>query len=242
MADLRPHAVVGTRSIAVGWCTNICTSAFFLDHAVRIDYAGKTCLAFGGLTVHYYSQASMLLRGAGLASAILTVAGQLWNSAFWSSPSAIASFVAPSSSHGGQPHRQHVLHSCGACPNVLLVGVCGYYSVFAALFAVAAANEPGGSATLGYAMAASVWHVWMAVLFAWSAILSAVLNRTTNATAQELQKLVGVRQVTATGELPMVAEVALPMPPQHAVPSVPPQRAPGGLFRFEQIGVKVQSF
>lgn len=237
MGDLRTHVIPASRFIAVGFCANVCTSAFFLDHAVRIEYGGKACLVFGGLVVHY-SNASMILRTAGVVNALLTLAGQLWNSAFWATPAAIASFVSPSSSHGGMPHRQHVLHSCGACPNLMMVGACGYYSVFAALFAVAAAGEPAGSATLGYAMAASVWHCWIAFLFAWSAMLSAVLNRSTNATAQELQKLVGVRRGSATGELPMVAEMALPQPPP---PSVGMQRAPGGLFRFEQIGVKIQS-
>ena len=238
MTDLRVHVVPVGRSLALGLCSNICTSAFFLEHAVRIDYGGKAVLAFGGLAINYYSNAGMLLRTAGLVNALLTLAGALWTSAFWASPSAIAAFVAPSSGHGGMPHRQHVLHSCGACPNFMLVGACGYYSVFAALFAVAAAGEAAGSAPLGYAMAASIWHCWMAFLFAWSAMLSAVLNRATNATAHELQKLVGVRRGSTTGELPMTAEIALP---QCAPPHVAPQRAPGGLFRFEHIGIKIQS-
>jgi len=224
MAELRWHTVFGTRPLA-GWCANVCTSAFFLQHAVRVNNAGKGVLVFGGMAIFWYPAAGRMLRDVALANALLMLVGQFGYSAFWSSPSAIAAFVAPDPRHGGTPRQQHVLHSFGVCPNALLVASVGYYSVFATLFAVAATLEADGSPTRAYALAAIVWHVWLAATLGWSALLGGVCNRTTNATASELQKLIGsTTRTAATADLPMAMEMPLS--------AAPDQR---GLFRFEHL-------
>lgn len=234
MSDLRYHVVVGRRLIA-GWCANVCTSAFFLDHAVRVGFAGSAVLVFSGVCAFVYTPASGLLRHVGLVNAATTLVDQLRYSAFWSSPAAIAAFVDPHQQHGGQPHQQHVLHGCGVCPNALLVAGVAYHAVFAALFVCALALEPTGSLQFGYALGAASWHAWLGTMIGWSVVLGAVLNRRTNATAQELQKLVGVRPTGVTAELPIAQEQMLPLPRQAALPPSQPQVAPSGLFKFDQL-------
>lgn len=243
MADLRWHVVLGGRPLA-GWCANVCTSAFFLQHAVRINYAGKTAMIFGGVGFSYYGAAGDTLQRVALVNAIFMLGDQFFYSVFWGSPAAIAAFVAPDQRLGGTPRQQHVLHTWGTCPNVLLVMTVGYYSVFAALFAVAASLEPHGSAALAYAAAACAWHVWVAALLAWGAMLGGVLHRTTNATAPELQKLVGVAR-GAAAELPLSQETPLiAVRAQQSLPQATAQlgeRSRNGLFRFEQLSVRVQT-
>ena len=237
MADLRWHAVVGTRPIA-GWCANVCTSAFFLHHAVRANYGGKAALFLGGVTVAFHSSATSMLRSLGMSNAILMLLGQLWYSAFWGSPAAVAAFVAPDARLGGSPAQQHVLHRFGVCPSVITVAAVGYYVVFATLFATAASAETADTAAMGYAVAASAWHAWVASCLAWSAMLGGLLGRRTNATTPELQKLIGVARSAAT-EIPAAQGAAFPVNPQLSMPAVAPQAM--GLFRFEQLSVRVQS-
>lgn len=234
MADLRWHAVFGSRPIA-GWCGNVCTSAFFLQHAVRVNNAGKGVLVIFGLGVHWYPPANSMLRNVALLNAVLMLMGQFWYTAFCGSPSAIAAFVAPDSRHGGTPRQQHVLHAFGVCPNVMLVAAVGYYSMFATLFAYSASLEREGSATLAYALAACFWHVWLAATLGWSATLGGLCNRTTNATASELQKLIGTTR-SATADLPLAMETAFAVTPQKALSVVAPQvQGQRRLFRFDQL-------
>lgn len=240
MAEMRWHAIVGGRPIA-GLCENVCTSAFFLDHVVHSNYAGKAVLVFGGVCVRYYEHASPMLRDVGLANAVLMLVGHWWYTAFWGSSSAIAAFVAPDARLGGSPAQQHVLHTFGVCPHVILVAAVGYYSVFATLFAYSCTLETAGSLSLAYALAASVWHAWIALAMAWAAVLGGLLNRRTNATRQELQKLVGVRPTTAS-ELPLAQEAAFTVPVQRPMVAAAVQSAvSNGLFRFDQLSVHVQN-
>lgn len=233
MADFGVHVARSRRGPLAGWLGRVCTSAFCLQHAVRANYGGKSVLVVAGVWVHYAGSAHPMVRRVALANAVLMAAGQLWYSAFWGSPGAIAAFVAPGRQHGGQPREQHVLHSCGVCPGLILLCAVGYYAAFAALFAAAAAHETPNTPPFGYAVAACTWHVWVGGLLAWSALLQQCKGRRTPLDEAELQKLVGVPASAVTG-LPLVREVALAVPPQRPVPA--PQTQHGqSLFRFDHI-------
>lgn len=217
-----------------GWLgESVCTSAFCLQHAVQSNYGGKAALVIGGVWTHYGPSADPLVRRVALANAMLMALGQLWYTAFWGSPAAIAAFVAPGRQHGGAPEEQHVLHSCGACPNLILLCAVGYYAAFAALFAAAAALEATSTTSFGYAVAACAWHVWVGALLAWSAVLGLCRKRRTPLDPAEMQKLVGVA-VNAAADLPLVRETALPAPMQRPVPA-PHTQSGQSLFRFDRI-------
>lgn len=233
MADLHVHVARSRRGPLAGWLGRLCTSAFCLHHAVRANYGGKSVLVVAGIWVHYAGSTHPMVRRVALANAVLMAVGQLWYSAFWGSPGAIAAFVAPGRQHGGQPGEQHVLHSCGVCPGLILLCAVGYYAAFAALFAAAAANETLSTPPFGYAVAACAWHVWVGGLLAWSALLQRFKSRRTPLDEAELRKLVGV-PAPAVADLPLVREVALPVAPQRPVPA--PQTQHGhSLFKFDQI-------
>ncbi len=228
MADLGAHRD------ASAWCTG----AFCLQHAVRINYAGKTVLIFGGVGLWALDAgAAFELRCVGLVNAILMALGQFWYSAFWGSPAAIVSYVTSD--------PRHVLNGCtkgcSGAPRPALMIFCAfcYYATFCGLFAWASALEDGATLPFAYGTAASAWHGWCGCVL----MVSAVLTRTGHGTqlpSAEQSKLTGSLGVSssASGMPAAPHELELLIGPTPTVPLArgavpPPSRA--GLFRFDTL-------
>jgi len=238
MADLRFHATLGNRPLAE-WLGNVCTSAFMLQHVVRISYSGDTVLALCGVAAVYYDAIGSMLQSLALVTVVQFALDQLAITSLWGSSAAIAAFVDASRAYGGTPAQQHVCHQCGECPNLWFVAAVGYHSVLCALFAMGASVEASGSVGQAYGVAVIFWQGWLALLLGWAAVLGGLLNRRTNVPRKELQKLVGVAGMGAAVELPMAMEEAFPVPPQHPIPLQSVQSSgPSTLFRFDQLRVR----
>lgn len=242
--DARWYVVANPKRFASGCLRNVCNSAFYLGHVVRIGYAGNAVLIIGDVALWHAATANPTLRAVALTNAVLMLLGQFWYTAFWGSDAAIAAFVRIDPRTAS---RQHVLHGCRPCPNLLLCCSVAYYATFSVLFAASARLEPPGGLWGAYATAASAWHTWLAILVGLSALLRWPCGLDVHTT-----RFASVYndESSAPGTAPSLAEDrAFPVSTQLALPSLAPQRMhtvagsgggpASGLFKFERIATNM---